>query len=65
MKAPFDNVRLKVQIIEKICGDIIEELKNQNLVNPYMQSDFLQDYGPLVQQSIQDEKLRNWPPMLD
>lgn len=65
VKAPFDNARLKVQIIEKICGDIIEELKNQNLVNPYMQSDFLQDYGPLVQQSIQDEKLRNWPPMLD
>ena len=55
----YGSWKLATEGVEK------EELKNQNLVNPYMQSDFLQDYGPLVQQSIQDEKLRNWPPMLD
>lgn len=55
----------KVYLIEKICEKLIEELKNQNLVPKEMKSNFLQDYAPLIQSSIEDEKLRNLLPIME
>ena len=43
----------------------IEEIKNQDIVSRQLTSDFLQDYGPFVQNKIEDEKLRNWNPAMD
>ena len=51
--------------IEKICEEIIRELKNQKLVPRNMKSDFLQDYGLPIQQSIEDEQMKKWPPMVE
>ena len=45
--------------------EIIRELKNQKLVPRNMKSDFLQDYGLPIQQSIEDEQMKKWPPMVE
>ncbi len=49
----YDN---KADIVEQICRQIISELKNQYLSES--DSDFLLDHGPLVQEKIKDENLR-------
>lgn len=65
VKLPVSAVNRKFQIIEEISADVISELKNQNIVPKQLTSDFLQDYGPFVQNKIEDEKLRNWNPAMD
>lgn len=55
----------KTEIIEKICKNVITELKTQGLVSKRGVSEFLLDYGPEVQEKIKDEKLRKWSPWLD
>ena len=40
------------------------EMKRQGIIE-VIKSDFLLDYGPEIQESITDEKLRNWSPWLD
>jgi hypothetical protein len=47
----------KVELIEIVCQHIIAELKRQGLSSA--ESDFLLDHGPIVQQNIKDETLRN------
>lgn len=64
VKFSFDDVDKKIEIIEEICRDIITELKRQKIIKN-VKSDFLLDYGPEIQRSIADEKLRNWSPWLD
>ena len=64
VKLPFDETYRKVEIIEKICANIITEMKRQGVIE-VIKSDFLLDYGPEIQASIKDEKLRNWSPWLD
>ena len=64
VKLPFDEIYRKVEIIEKICANIITEMKKQGIIE-VIKSDFLLDYGPEIQKSITDEKLRNWSPWLD
>ena len=39
-------------------------MKRQGVIKD-IKSDFLLDYGPEIQVSIKDEKLRNWSPWLD
>lgn len=65
VERPIYDINGKVHIIEEICQLIIRELKKQNLVDNKINSDFLLDYGPLVQNKIEDEKLRKWSPWLD
>ena len=50
-----DN-RKKIEIIEIISARIIKELTNQGLSSSA--SDFLLDHGPVINEKIQDEKLR-------
>ena len=64
VKFSFADVDRKIEIIEEICRDIITELKRQKIIKN-VKSDFLLDYGPEIQRSIVDEKLRNWSPWLD
>ena len=64
VKFSFADVDRKIEIIEEICRDIITELKRQKIIKN-VKSDFLLDYGPEIQRSIADEKLRNWSPWLD
>ena len=64
VKLSFDETYRKVEIIEKICANIITEMKKQGIIE-VIKSDFLLDYGPEIQKSITDEKLRNWSPWLD
>ena len=64
VKFSFDETYRKVEIIEKICANIITEMKRQRVIE-VIKSDFLLDYGPEIQASIKDEKLRNWSPWLD
>ena len=64
VKFSFDDVDKKIEIIEEICRDIITELKRQKIIKN-VKNDFLLDYGPEIQRSIVDEKLRNWSPWLD
>ena len=64
VKFSFDDVDKKIEIIEEICRDIITELKRQKIIKN-VKSNFLLDYGPEIQRSIADEKLRNWSPWLD
>lgn len=49
-----------IDTIELICGLIIETLRRQGLSDSG--SDFLLDHGPLIQQKIKDEYLRNMMP---
>ena len=65
VKLPTGAVNRKFQIIEEISADVISEMKNQDIVPRQLTSDFLQDYGPFVQNKIEDEKLRNWHPAMD
>ena len=65
VKLPTSAVNRKFQIIEEISADVITEMKNQDIVPRQLTSDFLQDYGPFVQNKIEDEKLRNWNPAMD
>ena len=65
VESTIRDVEKKVQYIEKICEEIIRELKNQKLVPRNMKSDFLQDYGLPIQQSIEDEQMKKWPPMVE
>ncbi len=65
VEIPTDESIKKSEIIEVICHDIIGELKNQGIVRDNINSDFLLDYGPVIQRSISDEKLRNWSAWLD
>lgn len=65
VEGPLNEVDRKTEIIESVCGDIITELKRQYAGLENIGSDFLLDYGPAVQQEIEDEKLRNWSPWLD
>ena len=65
VEMPLNEVDRKTEIIESVCGDIITELKRQYSGLEGIESDFLLDYGPAVQQEIEDEKLRNWSPWLD
>jgi len=65
VKLPTGAVNRKFQIIEEISADVISEMKNQYIVPRQLTSDFLQDYGPFVQNKIEDEKLRNWNPAMD
>ena len=65
VKLPTSAVNRKFQIIEEISADVISEMKNQDIVPRQLTSDFLQDYGPFVQNKIEDEKLRNWNPAMD
>ena len=62
---PTGAVNRKFQIIEEISANVILEMKNQDIVPKQLTSDFLQDYGPFVQNKIQDEKLRSWNPAMD
>ena len=64
VKFSFADVDRKIEIIEEICRDIITELKRPKIIKN-VKSDFLLDYGPEIQRSIVDEKLRNWSPWLD
>ena len=64
VKLPFNETYRKVEIIEKICANIITEMKKQGIIE-VIKSDFLLDYGSEIQKSITDEKLRNWSPWLD
>jgi len=57
VKLPTSAVNRKFQIIEEISADVITEMKNQDIVPRQLTSDFLQDYGPFVQNKIEDEKL--------
>ena len=65
VKLPVSAINRKFQIIEEISADVILEMKNQDIVPRQLTSDFLQDYGPFVQNKIEDEKLRNWNPAMD
>ena len=65
VKLPTGAINRKFQIIEEISADVISEMKNQYIVPRQLTSDFLQDYGPFVQNKIEDEKLRNWNPAMD
>ena len=65
VKLPTGAINRKFQIIEEISADVISEMKNQDIVPRQLTSDFLQDYGPFVQNKIEDEKLRNWNPAMD
>ena len=65
VKLPTGAVNRKFQIIEEISANVILEMKNQDIVPKQLTSDFLQDYGPFVQNKIQDEKLRSWNPAMD
>ena len=65
IKLPTGALNRKGEIIEEISMSVINELKRQNLVPRQIPSDFLQDYGPFVQQKIGDEKLRNLHPASD
>ena len=65
IKLPTGAVNRKFQIMEEISADVITEMKNQDIVPRQLTSDFLQDYGPFVQNKIEDEKLRNWNPAMD
>lgn len=47
----------KIQLIEFICNEIINELKVQGLTDS--NSDFLLDHGPLVQKRIKDPFIKN------
>ncbi len=46
----------KINLIEMICEAVIHELKKQGLSDS--NSDFLLDHGPLVQEKIQDPRIR-------
>jgi hypothetical protein len=50
------NYGEKINIIEGICGTIIEVLKKQGLSDS--QSDFLLDHGPQMQSKIKDRTLK-------
>lgn len=65
VERPIYDINGKVYIIENICELIISELKRQNLVPYTINSTFLLEYGPLVQQNIENEKLKKWSPWLD
>ena len=65
VKLPTGAINRKFQIIEEISANVISEMKNQYIVPRQLTSDFLQDYGPFVQNKIEDEKLRNWNPAMD
>ena len=65
VKLPVGAVNRKFQIIEEISANVILDLKYQIIVRRQLTSDFLQDYGPFVQNKIVDEKLRNWNPAMD
>ncbi len=65
VKLPTGAVNRTFQIIEEISANVISEMKNQDIVPRQLTSDFLQDYGPFVQNKIEDEKLRNWHPVMD
>ena len=65
IKLPTGALNRKGEIIEEISMSVINELKRQSLVPRQIPSDFLQDYGPFVQQKISDEKLRNLHPASD
>jgi len=48
---------VKAQRIETLSQALINELRRQGLSDH--QSDYLPDHGPVVQQFIQDKKLRD------
>lgn len=53
---PDGDSRDKLALIEKVCGQLIDVLKQHNLSDS--SSDFLLDHGPCVQSHIKDETLR-------
>ncbi len=49
-----------IENIESICGLLIKRLQEEGLSDSG--SDFLLDHGPVIQQRIKDEQLRNMVP---
>ena len=65
VEKPVSEIEDKIYYIEEICKEIIGEMKNQQLIPRDMESNFLQDYGMIVQCSIEDEEIRGLHPASD